>query len=74
MTFTVVPSSAEWPPGSLSVCSVFLAWMEQTTDVLGGKFEVSGGRAIYSDGEFYWLFTNEGCSYIRQAASRRVSR
>lgn len=47
----------------LEGCSVFLAWMEQTTEILGGKFEVPGGSAVYSDGEFYWR--GDSAEYVR---------
>lgn len=31
-----------------------LSWMEQTIDVIAGRFSVPGGSAILSDGTFFW--------------------
>jgi hypothetical protein len=45
-------------------CPVFLAWMEHTTDQIGGKFGVDGGSAIASDGQYYWRL--DGIAYIEE--------
>lgn len=34
--------------------TLILAFMEQTRDVIEGRFTVSGGSAIRSDGTYYW--------------------
>lgn len=38
----------------LDSCPIILAWMEHTSDGIGGRFEVPGGSAIASDGTYYW--------------------
>jgi hypothetical protein len=48
----------------LESCPLFLAWMEHTTDVIGGKFGVSGGSGIVSDGEYYWRL--DAAQYVRE--------
>ena len=47
----------------LEGCPIFLAWMGQTRDEIGGRFEVPGGSAIASDGTYYWRV--DGVQYIR---------
>lgn len=42
---------------------LFLAWMDETSDILGGRFHVLGGSGIYSDGNFYWR--GDSADYIR---------
>lgn len=38
----------------LNAGSVVLAFMEYTTDLLEGRFGVSGGSGVLSDGVYYW--------------------
>jgi hypothetical protein len=47
----------------LENCPVFFAWMGYTDDLIGGKFTVAGGSAIYSDGVYYWRL--DGAEYVR---------
>ncbi|GAA1576687.1 hypothetical protein GCM10009804_36640 [Kribbella hippodromi] len=50
--------------GYLAGCPLFLAWMEYTTDLIGGRFGVSGGSAIASDGVYYWRL--DAAEYVRE--------
>ena len=68
---TMLDRSRELPVGLrhrvasyLERCPVFLAWMEQTRDEIGGRFDVPGGSAIASDGTYYWRL--DGIQYVKE--------
>lgn len=44
--------------------TLIIALMKYTTDILEGKFGVSGGSAIMSDGTYYWR--SDAVEYVRQ--------
>lgn len=43
---------------------MFLPWMEYTRDMIGDRFGVSGGSAVYSDGAYYWR--GDAVEYIKE--------